>query len=268
MRKIAYYLSEECHKNVIISFCQSERLGYEDLSITGNGKDEFIFFITDREEFLDKVIDKTYKCLISSTVKSVCCCFVINKLSIQSMRILLDYIYHGGSLWNIIPALKFDFSLKECRIVDNNTDVERIVYFMTRDFIHYCTFSEIEKIRIGFSEMLINAIEHGNLAITSNEKFEATEAGTYQELLRKRSADPRYKDRVVYFCVDFNAERILVNIKDEGDGFDINSIPSPCCDEHVMKLHGRGILITRTYFDEVNYNDKGNEVTLLKRFTD
>ena len=88
-------------------------------------------------------------------------CFVINEtLGIPSMRIILDHIYHGGSLWNILPELIFDTTMKDDRIINNITDIDHIVYFMTRDFIHYCSFSEIEKVRIGFSEMLINAIEH------------------------------------------------------------------------------------------------------------
>jgi anti-sigma regulatory factor (Ser/Thr protein kinase) len=36
----------------------------------------------------------------------------------------------------------------------------------------------------------------------------------------------------------------------------------------LLDLHGRGILITRAYFDSVSYNDKGNEVMLTKAFGD
>ncbi len=270
MRKIAYWLFEERYRETLLSFCSSEGLGAEDLSDVDSPCGSYVFFITDREEYLARVNpDATPRCLISSSARFSHKCFVINeKLCVQSMRIILDQIHHGGSLWNTISELKFDSSVKECRIGNSSSgEVERIVCFMTRDFIYYCTFSEIEKIRIGFSEMLTNAIEHGNLNITGKEKFEATEAGTYQNLMQKREADPRYKDREVYFRVDFSKERILITIKDEGNGFDVSKIPSPRDADHLMKLHGRGILITRAYFDEVTYSSKGNEVTLLKKLS-
>ncbi|MDR0454186.1 MAG: ATP-binding protein [Deferribacteraceae bacterium] len=267
MRKIAYHLSKEINKKKILDFCESEKLGADELPKTGkvDGND-YVFVITDVEEFLDNVSVDNTRCFISSFVKSIHDCFIINETRcFQSMRIVLDHIYHGGTLWNIMPDLKSDSSIKECHIINNNTEIERVVYFTTRDFIHFCSFSEIEKIRIGFSEMLINAIEHGNLDIKGMDKFKATESGTFQDLINERLSDPRYKDKAVRFCVDFNTERVKITIEDEGYGFDITQLPTTD-NANQLKLHGRGILITRAYFDEVIYNDIGNKVTLLKYF--
>ena len=269
MRKIAYYLSEEeRYKEHIFSFCQSEGLEGINLAEPGNTSSGCIFFITDREETMSKVdSENTPICLISSSSKLNRKCFIVNeKFCVPGMRIVMDQIHHSGSLWSAVSKIEFGASIKEYIIGNKSAEIERVVCFTTRDFINYCSFAEIEKIRIGFSEMLNNAIEHGNLNITGDEKFEATEAGTYQELLRERETDPRYKDRTVHFWVDFNAERVLITIKDEGNGFDVSKIPSPNDTEHLMKLHGRGILIARAYFDEVNYYGKGNEVKLWKIF--
>jgi anti-sigma regulatory factor (Ser/Thr protein kinase) len=35
--------------------------------------------------------------------------------------------------------------------------------------------------------------------------------------------------------------------------------------ESLLRFNGRGILLTRIYYDEVRYNEKGNEVTLVRR---
>ncbi len=55
-----------------------------------------------------------------------------------------------------------------------------------------------------------------------------------------------------------------MDIIDEGAGFNVEELPDPTDPESLFKLHGRGILITRMYFDEVIYNGKGNHVTIKK----
>jgi anti-sigma regulatory factor (Ser/Thr protein kinase) len=176
----------------------------------------------------------------------------------------MDLIHHGSMLQNSSASLKFISNVKECYVDNNIVDIERFVFFMTQELLYFVSFADTAKVRIGFSEMIINAIEHGNLAINNQEKFEHTEAGTYQELLDERGVDPRYKDRKVYIKMSLDEEKIQITIRDEGDGFDITKLPSPKDEDQLMKLHGRGILITKVYFDKVVYNSKGNEVNLIK----
>ena len=59
-------------------------------------------------------------------------------------------------------------------------------------------------------------------------------------------------------------DRASFRIEDEGDGFDTARLPDPTDPEMLFALSGRGILLTRTFLDEVSYNDKGNAVTLIK----
>ena len=55
-------------------------------------------------------------------------------------------------------------------------------------------------------------------------------------------------------------------IRDEGPGFDPNSLPD-ATDPARPAPCGRGLLLMRTFMDEVHFNEKGNEVTLVKRRT-
>ena len=53
-------------------------------------------------------------------------------------------------------------------------------------------------------------------------------------------------------------------IRDEGPGFDPASIPNPTDPEYLERPSGRGMLLMRSFMDELTYNDTGNEVTMVK----
>jgi len=54
-------------------------------------------------------------------------------------------------------------------------------------------------------------------------------------------------------------------IRDQGPGFDPTSLPDPTAPENLEKVSGRGLLLMRTFMDEVHFNEVGNEVVLIKR---
>ena len=54
-------------------------------------------------------------------------------------------------------------------------------------------------------------------------------------------------------------------IRDDGPGFDLNSLPDPTDPENLLKPSGRGLLLIRTFMDEVSHNSTGNQITLVRR---
>jgi anti-sigma regulatory factor (Ser/Thr protein kinase) len=58
---------------------------------------------------------------------------------------------------------------------------------------------------------------------------------------------------------------VTITICDEGPGFDPSSLPDPTDPENIGKISGRGLLLIRTFMDDVKFNDSGNEITLFKR---
>jgi serine/threonine-protein kinase RsbW len=58
---------------------------------------------------------------------------------------------------------------------------------------------------------------------------------------------------------------LQATIKDQGAGFDPTSVPDPTRPENITRPCGRGIFLMRELLDEVSYNDRGNEVTLVLR---
>lgn len=130
--------------------------------------------------------------------------------------------------------------------------------------------SEIFLLRFGIYEMMINAIEHGNLGISYEEKTRALEENRLNELIQERAANPEMARRRVYVDCQISPGGVVCSIRDEGNGFDhsiYSSVQDPgqLFEELGTSLHGRGIMLTCLQFDKVEFNDIGNTVRLEKR---
>lgn len=121
----------------------------------------------------------------------------------------------------------------------------------------------LEGLRAALHEMIINAIEHGNLEISFDEKSRLMESphGWYKEV-ESRAASSRFADRRVKIEMRNSPESVGYTIADEGEGFNPATLPDPTDGGHL--LHGRGILIARIHVDELRYNEVGNSVTMIK----
>jgi hypothetical protein len=117
-------------------------------------------------------------------------------------------------------------------------------------------------INIALTEMLINAIEHGNCDISYNEKGAWLEdGGMISGLIEKKCQDPAVRNRRVTFEYTITPAKSTFFIADEGRGFDWRRTKDPAKKENVLELHGRGIKLTRKYTKNLTFNDKGNEVS-------
>ena len=92
-------------------------------------------------------------------------------------------------------------------------------------------------VRLALEEALVNAIKHGN------------------------RLDPAKNVRVQW-CVD--DVRVVIEIEDEGEGFDPGDVPDPTADENLERPCGRGIHLMRAFMTSIEYLDRGNRVVLVK----
>jgi anti-sigma regulatory factor (Ser/Thr protein kinase) len=60
-------------------------------------------------------------------------------------------------------------------------------------------------------------------------------------------------------------DELRINIRDEGPGFDVASLHKPFDPEDLLRIGGRGMLLIRSFLDEVIHNETGNQITLIKR---
>lgn len=59
--------------------------------------------------------------------------------------------------------------------------------------------------------------------------------------------------------------RMLIVVRDPGEGFDPSAIPSPVVGENLYSNHGRGIYLINQLMDEVKYLKNGTEIRMIKK---
>jgi CheY-like chemotaxis protein len=112
-------------------------------------------------------------------------------------------------------------------------------------------------------EALGNAVDHGCLELDSEVREEAT--AEYAKLRQQRAAQAPWCNRKVRVTERITANEASYTIVDEGSGFDVSSVPDPRDPENLLRASGRGLMLIRTFMDEVTFNDRGNEITLKKK---
>ncbi|MFQ3651179.1 MAG: ATP-binding protein [Gemmataceae bacterium] len=104
------------------------------------------------------------------------------------------------------------------------------------------TEKDIFSVRLALEEALVNAIKHGN------------------------QYDPSKQVHIRYRFIDDSPLRLEIIITDEGAGFDPAEVPDPTAEENLDRTCGRGLMFMRHYMSEVEYNEVGNSVQMIKIF--
>lgn len=112
----------------------------------------------------------------------------------------------------------------------------------------------------GLTELLVNAIEHGNLGISYEEKKRLRLEDAWEAEVMRRQSLPEYRERVVQVRVKRHFDRIEFTVTDEGGGFDwqryLEFDPARLADPN-----GRGIATARALsFSTLEYCGNGNRV--------
>ena len=119
------------------------------------------------------------------------------------------------------------------------------------------------KVISGISELLINAIEHGNLTIGYAEKADLKKYGKWRETIEHRLQQDEFKHKAASVRYQKNGSSIAITVKDQGKGFDWQKYMA-FDPERAFDCNGRGIAMANMLsFDELSYNDCGNEVTAI-----
>jgi serine/threonine-protein kinase RsbW len=119
-------------------------------------------------------------------------------------------------------------------IEDIHQVIEPVIAAMARE-----GYAAVDRygMRLGLTEALANAIKHGH------------------------QGDPAKLVRVRY---QVTASQALVEVEDEGPGFDLGGVPDPLAPENQLRPGGRGLLLMRYYLTWVRHNERGNGVALCR----
>ena len=99
---------------------------------------------------------------------------------------------------------------------------------------------DLHKIGMAVRESMVNAVVHGN----------------------------RYNARKkVHLQVYKGADRLVIIVRDEGQGFDLSALPDPLAEENLLRQSGRGLLLIQAFMDELHVGraeQNGTEVKMVK----
>jgi serine/threonine-protein kinase RsbW len=98
--------------------------------------------------------------------------------------------------------------------------------------------AESSNLFIALDEAFVNAVKHGN----------------------------RYNhEKLVRISAEVSTKEVRFTVEDEGEGFKLSEIPDPLNVENLFKTSGRGVLLIHNIMDEVEYNERGNRLTMVKK---
>ncbi len=180
------------------------------------------------------------------------------KVSGQEDDLTLIFI-HTPSYTNTKSVTKvFDTSLDE---IDNANDWYLNIW-------HEFTQDEepINSSSVVFTELFMNAYEHGNLGITTDIKHNLLEEDIYFETLLEKENNCSKKitvkiDRIAHASGCY----VSTQISDEGEGFDTEILKETF--KHTQSFNGRGVFVSRKNSLGIYYNSKGNIVLYLNKIS-
>ncbi len=125
-----------------------------------------------------------------------------------------------------------------------------------------------ERVISGLSELLVNAIEHGNLGMGYETKSRMNEGNTWMAEITRRLELPEHQHKRAEALFERQPGEIRITIRDEGEGFDWKRFTQIDA-SRLFDDHGRGIALARMHsFDDLHYIGKGNEVVATVRLMD
>lgn len=115
----------------------------------------------------------------------------------------------------------------------------------------------------GLFELMLNAVEHGNLGIGYDTKSQLNKSGEWLNEIERRQSLETNKDKFAQINFLRKKDHIEITISDYGKGFDWESYMEFNV-QRLLDSHGRGIAIANNVsFDHLEYNDKGTEVCAI-----
>lgn len=128
-------------------------------------------------------------------------------------------------------------SHKEIVLSSNFEEVERLEHYID-ELQEWAEFDDEDysRIMLTLSEAVTNAILHGN---KENPEKKVTVIGKLQK------------------------STLVITVKDEGEGFEPDSIPDPLKEENLLNIGGRGVYLIEEYADELKFEENGTKLEMV-----
>lgn len=216
--------------------------------------------------------DKTFKCLpIVLHVRTILNKQIAKEIEAGLLYHLMKPCAKDSLLNTIRSASKRTLDVKE--IITDVKEDKRILCIEGKSEFTFSTVSEAKDLAYliahsfpdpvsavyGLTELMLNAIEHGNLGITYAEKKQLMLSGHLYDEIQRRARLIENQHKYAYVSYEETDEYIQVHIKDQGKGFNWQQYLhlSP---DRARDPNGRGIATAKLSFTSLEYQGNGNEV--------
>lgn len=180
--------------------------------------------------------------------------------TVQDVLLMVEERSSHAQLMDCLRRGKFQFTLgNDANLIP--LLVNHVQSLVTS--VGLCDDANVIRVCIALEEALRNAIFHGNLELTSEQR--EGDPTIYQQLVDDRTSKEPFVSRRLNVSVEVTPSEGRFTIHDQGPGFDPAKLPDPTDPENLEKVSGRGLLLMRTFMDEVTFNETGNQVTMVKR---
>jgi len=178
------------------------------------------------------------------------------KASIQEDDLTLVYIHKLDLLSSVLSTKTFSSTLAD---VDEASEWYDEVWADITDDIKLTYGASVV-----FTELYMNAFEHGNLGINAAQKHKLLDDDIYFETLSKVEKTCTKKIRVRVNKIEhYDSDYIITQITDEGEGFDTQILSEIF--RNSATFNGRGVFVSRKNSLGIYYNAQGNSVLYLNK---
>ena len=166
-------------------------------------------------------------------------------INVKKAKILANELRRHKAGFNLLQKSTYNFSTL--------SDAENLACFLSQ------SFSDPERVVTGLGEILINAIEHGNLGIGFEQKGALLQQDNWRDEIERRQILPENINKKAKVTLARREDGIYVIITDQGAGFDWQSYIN-INQDRAHERHGRGIAqSSMVCFDRLSYNEIGNQ---------
>ena len=167
--------------------------------------------------------------------------------------------------YGYIQKLDFHNEFEMLQVQSGYEDIEDALHVIALYLKPYEMSSKCSsEIMLAFSELLLNALEHGSFGINRERKNYLIERTLFDEEMMQLERQHKHKIIEVRYGVVQSGERKIfeATITDSGKGFDTKMLKNIVINAH--NFNGRGFIIIKKLLDHFYFNEKGNAITIQK----
>ncbi|MDH3355482.1 MAG: response regulator [Chromatiales bacterium] len=283
---ITQYL-EDTGKDYLLDTAADGLIAWEKLEATASSAEEYDIILLDRMMPKMDGMEVLHKMSAHDSLRHIPVIFQTAKSSrddiLEGMRAGAFYYltkpFEEDMLLSVVSRALRDRTVFK-RLDSCRENTERMMGLLDHADFHFKSLNEARNIAsmlsnafpdpdrafMGIKELMINAVEHGNLEITYDEKSRLNLEQNWEEEVHRRQELPEYRDRFATASFKRESNRFSISISDGGSGFDWEKFMDFDAGR-VLDNHGRGIAIAKNIaFSDLVYSDGGR--TVMASFVD